>query len=144
MKRAAAYLRRNRIITHPESVTVDGVGIVSQPVFELASHDVVDLGAAILEALQHSRDDVPHPAQAEWGKIGEPVLKAAKVKSWRTFATSAKYVHVRLETNRVVFTPTENLGPRGGFADLPAKERSCVPAAADVGAALLAAFEDAV
>jgi hypothetical protein len=49
---------------------------------------------------------------------------------------------VRLETNWVVFTPTRNLGPKDGFSELPGKERSSVPTAAEVGTALLAAFED--
>lgn len=141
--KAGAYLRRNRIIAHSESVTVAGVGIVSQPVFELATDNVVDLGVAILEALQHSKSGVPHPAQTEWGKIGEPVLKAARVRSWRALVTSAKYVQVRIEPDCVVFTPTRNLGPKDGFTELSGRERSSAPTASEVGTALLAAFEDA-
>lgn len=141
--KAGAYLRGNRIITHSVSVTVAGVGVDSQPVFELATDNVIGLGAAILEALQHSRSGVPHPAQAEWGQIGVPILKAAKVRSWRALARSAKYVHMRVEKDSVVFTPTRNLGPKDGFIELLERERSSAPTAAEVGTALLAAFEDA-
>jgi len=79
----------------------------------------------------------------EWSKLLELVLKAAGVKSWDTFVRSAKDVIVRFETNRVVFIPTKNLGPRDGFVALPERERSSAPTAAEVGSALPAAFEDA-
>jgi hypothetical protein len=58
----------------------------------------------------------------EWSKLLELVLKAAGVKSWDTFVRSAKDVIVRFETNRVVFIPTKNLGPRDGFVALPERE----------------------
>jgi hypothetical protein len=119
------------------------VGVISAPVFDLEANDVSGLGEATLEALQHSKEAIPHPAPEEWSKLFEPVLKVAGVRSWNTFIRSAKDVSVRFETNRVVFIPTRNLGPKDGFAPLPKRERSSAPTVAEVGPALLAAFGDA-
>ncbi|MEH2484985.1 hypothetical protein [Bradyrhizobium sp. AZCC 2230] len=143
MRKAAAYLRRNKVIICPVSDTTDGVGVICAPVFDLEASDVSGVGAAVLEALQLSREGIPHPAPADWSKLFKPVLKAAGVGSWKTFVRSTKDVIVRFETNRIVYIPTRNLGSRNGFVPLPEKERSSAPMAAEVGPALLAAFGDA-
>lgn len=143
MKKAAAYLRRNKVIICPVSDTTDGVGVICEPIFDLDANNVLGLGEAVLEALALSQDGIQHPGPTEWSKLLEPVLKAAKVGSWSTFVRSAKDVIVRFETNRIVYVPTRNLGPRNGFAPLPEKERSSAPTVAEAGAALLAAFGDA-
>jgi len=143
LRKATAYLRRNKVIICPVSDTTDGVGVICAPIFNLDANDVLGLGEATLEALQLSRKGIPHPAPMEWSKLSEPVLKAAGVGSWNAFVRSAKDVIVRFETNRVVYIPTRNLGPRDGFAAISERERSSAPTAAEVGPALLAAFCDA-
>jgi hypothetical protein len=141
VRRASAHRRRNRILICPVSVTTSGVGITSEPVFDIEANDASGLGEATLAALQKSKKGVPHPTPDEW--LDDPILKAAGIKSWSAFAKSAKNVIIRFETNRVVFVPTKNLGPRDGFVALPERERSSAPTVAEVGSALLAAFEDA-
>ncbi|MDH2353953.1 hypothetical protein QCM80_25310 [Bradyrhizobium sp. SSUT112] len=117
--------------------------MISAPVFDLEANNVLGLGEATLQALQLSKDGIPHPAPEEWSKLFDPILNAARVRSWNTFVRSTKDVIVRFETNRVIYIPTRNLGPRDGFAPLPERERSSAPTVAETGTALLAAFDDA-
>jgi hypothetical protein len=143
LRKATAYLRKNRIVICPVSETTDGVGIVSMPIFDIDVNDLSGLGQATLAAVENSKKQVPHPTLNEWNELFDPVLKATGVKSWNTFSRSAKNVMISFETNRVVFVPTKNLGPRDGFSPLFEKERSSAPTVAEVGAALKASFGDA-
>jgi hypothetical protein len=144
MKKASAYQRKNHIILFAVSDTTAGVGIAAAPVLRVESGDVTELGRAVLAALEGSQQNVPHPTQDEWKEVAAPVLKTADVKSWSTFAKAAKNVDIRFDTNRVSFIPTRNLGPRDGFAALPAeKVRTSAPTERELGLALMAAFGDA-
>src|SRR5207244_4894982 len=116
LRKATAYLRKNRIVICPISDTTDGVGIVSLPIFDIDVNDLSGLGQATLAALEHSKKQVRHPALNEWNELFDPVLKAAGDKSWNTFSRSAKNVPIRFETNRVVFVQTNSSGPRDGFS----------------------------
>jgi hypothetical protein len=141
MKRATAYQRGERIILHASSKTKAGVWILSAPVLAADQTDPRHLGEGVLEALDGSREGVPHPIS--WKGIFDPVLQLAGVKSWGTFAKMAKCVQIEFGTNRIALLPTKNLGAKDGFEPLPAKLRSSSPVTADIGNALLFAFRDA-
>jgi hypothetical protein len=87
MQTATAYLRKNKVFVHPDARTTDGVWIFWLPVLMQDAVDGAELDAKILEALANSREGVPHPT--DWTGLGEPLLQAAGVKSWNSFAHSA-------------------------------------------------------
>ena len=79
MKWASVYKRKDRIMLFAVSTTTNGVGITVDPVLSVAADDVRGLGEATPAVLEGSRENVPQPAQREWGPSFEPVLKAAAV-----------------------------------------------------------------
>jgi len=114
LKRAIAYRRKKNVIVHPSSQTTDGVWIVSEPclVLDMSCSDR-EIGKAVAEALECSRTGVPHPI--EWKGIVVPLLRAAGVKSWTTFAKNTTSVEVEADGNALVLVPTKNLGTIEGF-----------------------------
>jgi hypothetical protein len=141
MKMATAYKRGKQIFLHASCKTTAGVWILCRPVLVVTQDEHGNLGNAILAALDGSQENVPHPVI--WKGLFGPLLQLAKLKSWNSFAKSAKCVEIELETARVRFVPTRNLGPRAGFEPLESKCRDSSPTHDDVEAALLSAFEDA-
>ena len=141
MKMATAYMRGERIFLHASCKTTVGVWILCRPVYALNQDDRGDLGSAILDALDGSQENVPHPTV--WKGLFDPILQLAHVKSWNAFAKSAKCVEIEFGTNRVSFLPTRNLGPKDGFEPLESKRRNSSPTRKEVEAALLNAFRDA-
>lgn len=138
MQTATAYLRKNKVFVHPDARTTDGVWIFWPPVLMQDAADGVELDAKILEALANSRQGVPHPA--DWTGLADPLLQAAGVKSWNTFAQSAKCVEIETAGNRIAFLPTRNGGVRDGFEPLSDKTVSSASEPGELGRSLLAAF----
>jgi hypothetical protein len=144
LKQACAYLRKDKVILSPVSVTTAGVGVAVEPFLCIEVENAGELGKGVLSMLEKSQHGVPHPKQDQWKSLLDPMLKAAGVKSWSSFAKSAKCVTIRFEANRVLFQPLRNLGPIGGFEELPSeKARTSGPVGLEVGSTLLAAFADA-
>jgi hypothetical protein len=139
MRRAAAYKRGEQIFLHASCKTTAEVWIVCGPALVADQNDVASLGKAVLDALERSKENVPHPTQ--WKGIFDPLLRVAGVKSWNAFAKRAKGVEIEFGTNRISLIPTKNLGPKDGFDPLDAKQRSSSPVAKDLGLSLLSAFE---
>jgi hypothetical protein len=113
------------------------------PIFDIDVNDLSGLGQATLAALENSKKQVPHPALNEWNELFDPVRKGSRSQIVEHVLKVCKERDDSLETNRVVFVPTKNLGPRDGFSPLFEKERSSAPTVAEVGAALKASFGDA-
>lgn len=125
MKLATVFLRRKVLLIHPSSRTTDGVWIMVAPcAVTPESTSDADLGGMVERALAQSTQNVPHPQQ--WGGLLKPLLSAAGVKSWRTFAEGAVCVQVQLSCDEVRAIPTENLGAKEGFQP-DAKRQVCVP-----------------
>ncbi len=141
MKKATSYKRGQRVFTHANSSTTAGVWILELPALVADATDVKLVGQQVAQAIQASKQGVPHPTS--WKGLFDPVLSLAGVKSWSTFAKSARCVGLEWETDCVSIVSTENLGADGGFNDT---ERNNLPAAVlsdpqALGSALLAAFE---
>jgi hypothetical protein len=149
LKQACAYLRKDKVILGPVSVTTAGVGVAVEPFLCIEVENIGELGKGVLATLEKSQHGVPHPKQDQWKALLAPMLKAAGVKSWSSFTKSArnsayKCVAIRFEANQVLFQPFRNLGPRGGFEELPSgRARTSAPTDLEVGSTLLAAFADA-
>lgn len=140
MKKAISYKRKNQILLHAVSKTTAGVWILDQPVFSVDASDISRLGTNIYEALNSSREGIVHPTS--WKGIFDPVLQLAGVKTWGTFAKSAKCVEIELEPNSASFVPTKNRGADGGFERMDSMQMHIkIIDSAHLGAALLSAFE---
>jgi hypothetical protein len=71
------------------------------------------------------------------------LLKFVGAKSFRAFFGSARSVSIKLEDDRVTFTPYRNLGSRDGYRPIQGKDRTSLVNDSELGAALLSAFQDA-
>ena len=142
VKRAAAYLRDDKIYLHPDSRTVKGFWIAYEPIVVTSENDK-SLGQQVLQVLAMSTENVPHPeslATSDTWNVMKTLVKAAGVRSYEAFADSTQCVGMKLDDTGVVFTPTRNGGPRKRFLHLKTKI-SCPPVEADVASALMAAFD---
>ena len=89
LKQACAYLRKDKVILGPVSVTTAGVGVAVEPFLCIEVENIGKLGKGVLATLEKSQHGVPHPKQDQWKALLAPMLKAAGVKSWSSFAKSA-------------------------------------------------------
>lgn len=141
--RSAALIRRSRLmLLHPYAKAVTGVHIVAEPVEVLdtaASHRA--LGAAVRRTLDHYVAGAPHPDPSL--SLEDPVLRAAKVKTWAALTQGAKEVEILEKDTTLVFRPTENRGARQGFWHCPDLDVT-VPIQSDdeaIGAAAMRALD---
>jgi len=143
MKSATAYSRRGKIFIHSSSKTKDGVWILAEPVISIG--DVVDsnaVGASVRECLHGSRIGVDHPKS--FSDLFSPMLKLAKVKSYKEFAREAKCVEIVEDDGVISFFPTANHGVDEGFVRLGgAREISQAKEDLQVGKALLDSIAEA-
>jgi hypothetical protein len=142
MQKANAYEWRGRIFVHAFSRTSgDGPWVLSPPVLAADSRDPAALGRAILSALAGSKKGVPHPSN--WDDLSAPLMKLTGAKSRSAFDRSARSVGIKYQDGHVTFTPKRNFGVMHGFKTLEGKVRISLPDVTELGATLLAAFEDA-
>ena len=140
---AASYLIGDRVCMHTVSSTVDGFGVGHEPAVCVDNlDDVAAIGNALSEALAAARKGVRNPdmkkrASERFGFF----LKAAKVRSWRALVSSAKHVSIGRDGATVSFLPSRREGQ--SFAYFPRDRMSTVeaPDEAQMGSALLEAFE---
>jgi hypothetical protein len=71
-------------------------------------------------ALCGSQGNVSHPIR--WNGILDPLLKAAGVRSWKSFVANASCVEIEQEGDEVVLVPMRNLGLDGGYEALNEKQ----------------------
>lgn len=140
MQCGSAYLRGGKIFIQAYSQTRVGVWISSGPVYVTsgdASH--AEIGEKILAALANSIVGVMHPSQNEWKFVRSPMLTAAGVKSWSSFAKGSKAVGFEYAGEMVVFTPSSNYENDGGES-LPEMAIQRSKGCDELGAALSQAF----
>ena len=139
MQSVSVYLRDAAYFV----VVIHGSGggdpcIASGPVTTLpANADPQSLGGAILTALSQSTNAVPWPT--DWKKVTEPLLLAAKVKTWSAFAKRATNARVDRAAQEVSVRPC--LRDKASFVDQPDKViRLTAPDAASLGAVVAASL----
>lgn len=117
--RSASITRRNRrIIIHPWSTTVSGLGIGTNPILVLeVNEDPEKIGEAIVEALAAVQVGLPHPDPSEWADQDKQFFEAAGVRSWSEFVRGAVASGIIAHEDRLEFLPKRNLGSRGGFQE---------------------------
>jgi hypothetical protein len=130
MQSAEIYKRGTKMIVHPTSYTIYGLGISAPPieVFD-ASISPADLGLAVVEALGASRSEVPHPT--DFPALARPFYDAAGVKSWSAFVKGSLSCTVDLDGSSLHINPWKNEGARKGFTPLP-QQRLTLPASSPV------------
>lgn len=127
LRKATAYKRRARLVVHASSRTTDGVWVLDEPCIGLDVHcEDEELGAAARQALASSRDGVPHPSN--WSGVLQPLLAAAGVRSWNTFAKSASCIELEDRDGALFLFPTANLGATEGFERQDALKLECTMA----------------
>lgn len=140
MKRASVYERKDCFFIYTSSRTEYGVWMIDGTCTKLPVEVTASrLGEVVLAALKQSRN-VPHPTS--WKGITAPVLQAAGVKTWNTFARYAKLAAVELDTE-LILTPTRNGGVKAGFTDLSEDRALHLPpsaSAAEIGEAVMRAL----
>jgi hypothetical protein len=138
MKKAAAFLRDGKVFLHPYSRTTDGFWIFSTPVL-IAGESDENIGGQLLTVLSESTENVPHPTT--WKGLTNPLLRAAGIRSFDTFARSAKCVDISCDEGSVTLTPTKNGGLRRAFLYLNDKVIKCEPSEGRLTGALRSAFD---
>jgi hypothetical protein len=128
MKAACVYQLKDRFLVHAESRTTAGVWLASEPFLVLPNHPTFEeIGKALLQALDNSSNDAPHPV--DWKAVHAPRLAAAGVKTERSFQEGAKLVRVSSQERQYIIEPYLNGGASGdskGFHAI-ATQRSAVP-----------------
>jgi hypothetical protein len=119
MQSVSVYLREASYFI----VVIHGSGggdpcIASGPVMTLpADADAQALGTAILVALSQSTNAVPWPS--DWKKVTEPLLLAAKAKTWSAFAKRATSARVDRSGPAISVRPSRR--DKASFTDLAEK-----------------------
>lgn len=135
---ASAYLVGDKLVICAISATRNGPYVDDGPRYSPPADDPVAVGRAVICALGDARLGAPDPKPSV--SLMQPTLDAAGV-SLRRFRKEARYVGAELAGDRLIFTPSQNLGSKGGFEGRPGDQ--LVVAADDpeaVGRALLEAF----
>jgi hypothetical protein len=122
-RNAHLYVFPDFVVLIPVNTSVDGVGLEADPIARLGTLEAsAETGAALRNALGHSRRGVPHPT--DWKLVASEVRarnRAAGIKSAKHLHESAKLVVVRETDLAFEVTPCRNggsTGPDRGYHDL--------------------------
>lgn len=122
MQRACIYRLKDQVLLHPESKTKAGVWVAVEPYVSMPrTVESEPLGGAIVDALKHSVENVPHPN--DWKAFSQSRLKAAGIKSESAFYAGPQLVAVVKSADGFIVEPHHNGGSSGsgkGFYELPA------------------------
>jgi len=140
MKLASAFLRKGNIFIQGSSQTTTGVWITSGPVHIFNQEaNTQEIGDAIIDLLKCSIQGIPHPKQTEWKNIQAPMLNAAGVKTWSTFAKGTKAVGMVYEGETVTMAPSFEYETQGGTSYKETNIK-CSFSSGELGETLLKAF----
>ncbi|WHU05013.1 hypothetical protein [Sphingomonas sp. NIBR02145] len=138
-KRVSIYERSGTVYVVTSHQTQAGFWVDDEGVEVLPGAQPVDVGNAVEAALARSREGVPTPPPS--ADLSAPLLAAAGVASWNTFAKVAKYVGVRQNGDAIKVTPYRNLGGKDGFDPMQDKAISLPAGDTGLAATLVRALE---
>src|SRR5262249_27836200 len=144
-KRASMYVTNGRILLHAMSRTTSGAWIRTGEVLALSLEALGTslLATTVLTVLDQSKLNVPHPTS--WEGFGEPLLRAAGVKSRERFYDGAKAVDISVGIdagdNEITLAPNKNFGSKTGFAKIKDKVIQCRRSEQKLAEALSRALE---
>lgn len=105
------------------------------------------IGGEAVQRLAEPRPTSPHPGQNEWQqarrKSLDPIIRAAKVRSWHEFITGTSLVQVERTDDSFNVTAMKALPkPHGSFEPVT-EEDLASPSAEQLGQAIIGAFKAA-
>lgn len=119
MKCASIHLRSGYFYLASSSRTTTGLWIDTAPFLRLEEGvSDIALGEVILNALNASTHNVAPPHT--WEEASAPLLRLAKVKSWRTFMKLNSYASLELDEFYLKIVPHRNL-ENGASIAIPEK-----------------------
>ena len=80
----------------PSAITTQGMEISHGEPIVVSASDTIALRAAVLEAIQTDFGIIPHPTRDEWRLVPKVLVKAAKMRSWISFATGCRELTIDL------------------------------------------------
>jgi hypothetical protein len=118
MQIVAVYRRRGRLIMSALSKTVAGFWIQSGPFLSVPENaSEQEVVRALMTAFEGSKSGVDGPT--DWKEFQKNYLKNVGAKSMKDLHTDTTSCGAEKEGNQIKFTPSQNLGPKEGFAPLP-------------------------
>jgi len=103
VKTVQLYMRRGVVFIQTQSRTVDGAWIATPLLFTTTIDDPSSIGRSVLNALDCSVNNVPHPT--DFKKLVTPLLEAAGVKSWSRFVQGTRSVLITLDGRSLCALP---------------------------------------
>ena len=135
-KRCVSVYGRGRLLilsTSSKTVGRHGLWIEVGPIRVLLKQASPDeVGRALLDALEDSRDEVPLPHDPE--SVQVPLLKAAGVSSWGSFMRGASHIYFERDSSGIRMIPSEVDG--GNFVPVVGLTRHLAESAVDLGNAI--------
>jgi hypothetical protein len=114
----AVYRRQGKLTMSALSKTVAGFWIQAGPFLSVPENaGEEEVVHALMTALEGSKSGVDGPT--DWKEFQKRFLKSVGVKSMRDLHVDTTSCGVEKEGNQLKFTPSQNLGPKEGFAPLP-------------------------
>lgn len=124
MKLMSVYRRSDAWYLSSASRTTAGVWLETAPNQKLPGEvESEAFGKAIIQALEASRDSIPHPTDWKTDRF-KPMLELAGVKSWSALVKGTASVLVSSDESGFTIEPCKNEGPRDGYSFLPHKNLS--------------------
>lgn len=137
------------VVSFAQSTTGLWLHVSEPPIRIERSADAVRLGTVAGLCLAKPRPIVPHPLQSEWTEVRraalDPIIRAAKVRSWRSFLATARLVSIERSDQNYIVTPMRRRGtPSSSFKpDITQEQRLASPSNEELGQAVLMACEAA-
>ncbi len=144
-KRARAHKIKEQIFIQGYARTTVGLNQLDGLIFVSVDTNFEDVGRHILSALDGEWKVIPHPTQEQWKVMDkdDPMLKAAKIKTWNAMMKASKAVSLEMNEDSVVMTPSRFGGTSGdnkGYHDLDDKAITCDLDPETLGRSLIQAF----
>lgn len=143
MKNATVNRRKGIFYISSSSLSTDGVWLATQPYFKIEGNFAINqLGESIVNALQGSKQNVPHPT--DFRNFGKDFLLAMGLKSFSQIQDKHTFHCSVTEDNGIIsITPSKNKGDNKGFSYLAKSEAILISKSESpesIGNALLQAF----
>lgn len=115
---AGIYSRDGKLFIYPHFITTTGISLGGEPiaVMEQIATDS-EVGREAREALRRHRTGHPHPVRFD--NPSDPLLEAAGVKTWATFAKGALACSISEDGVEVVITPSRRGKARASYLFTP-------------------------
>jgi hypothetical protein len=142
------YARSEGCYLVPSAKTTAGLWqhVAETPTFLRADAAPTQIGREALACLAEPRTQTAHPQRDEWKEARQgsldPIIRAAKVRSWRAFISNTTTVDVARTEDTFKVTPMRAMPkPYGAFEpDLDGEFELDSPTPEDLGRAIVRAF----